>query len=143
MAEDISRFDICPCAVTISLLDSKWKILILRELLQGPKRYGELKKGVVGVSQKMLTQSLKEMQADQLVDRKVYPEVPPHVEYSLSQLGQSLYPVAEALENWGIAFIKSSDPDYLAKRFNIHEPGKHWLRIPDRSEEEKSGKLDM
>lgn len=131
MKEEVNKFDICPCAVTIELLSSKWKILIIRELLKKPQRYSELKHSVVGISQKMLTQSLKEMAEDKLVNRHVYPEVPPRVEYSLTPLGQSLRPVIESLNQWGIDFINNSNDHYLAQRFDIHDPGNYWLKVPD------------
>lgn len=83
----LPQMGLCPVATTISLLSSKWKILIVRDLLGGTKRYGELKQSVAGVSQKMLTQSLRELENDGLVIRKVYPEIPPKVEYRLSKLG--------------------------------------------------------
>lgn len=128
---ELNKFDICPCAVTIDLLSSKWKVLIIRELLKKPQRYSALKKNVVGISQKMLTQSLKEMAQDKLVNRKVFPEIPPRVEYSLTNLGRSLRPVIVALNQWGIDFINKSNDNYLAKRFDIHEPGNNWLKVPD------------
>lgn len=128
---ELNKFDICPCAVTIALLSSKWKVLIIRELLKKPQRYSSLEKNVVGISQKMLTQSLKEMAQDKLVSRKVFPEIPPRVEYSLTNLGRSLRPVIVALNQWGIDFINKSNDNYLAKRFDIHEPGNYWLKVPD------------
>lgn len=96
----------CPVATTISLLSSKWKLLIVRDLLKGKKRYSELKQSVAGVSQKMLTQSLRELEQDGLVDRKVFPVIPPHVEYRLSPLGDSLRPLFEALEDWGLMYLE-------------------------------------
>lgn len=129
--KEVNKFDICPCAVTIALLSSKWKVLIIRELLKKPQRYSSLKKNVVGISQKMLTQSLKEMAQDKLVSRKVFPEIPPRVEYSLTNLGRSLRPVIVSLNQWGIDFINKSNDDYLAKRFDIHEPVNYWLKVPE------------
>lgn len=91
----------CPVEVTLSLIGDKWKVLILRDLLPGTKRFGELKKSVGGISQKVLTSQLRAMEAKGLVNRRVYPEVPPRVEYSLTDLGQSLEPILIALRTWG------------------------------------------
>ena len=91
----------CPVEVTLMLIGNKWKVLILRDLMDGTKRFGELKKSVGQISQKVLTSQLREMEAQGLVNRKVYAEVPPRVEYSLTKLGQSLKPVLDALRIWG------------------------------------------
>ena len=91
----------CPVETTLTLISSKWKVLIVRDLLTGTKRFGELQRSVGNVSQKVLTAQLREMEEDGLVDRKVYPEVPPRVEYSLTELGRSLEPVLSAMWNWG------------------------------------------
>ena len=91
----------CPVETTLTLISSKWKVLIVRDLLAGTKRFGELQRSVGNVSQKVLTTQLREMEEDGLVDRKAYPEVPPRVEYSLTELGRSLEPVLSALWNWG------------------------------------------
>ena len=91
----------CPIAVTIGLIGSKWKLLILRNLMARPWRFNELKKDLNGVSQKVLTDSLRSLEEDGIVTRTVYPEVPPRVEYSLTDLGQSLRPILEALSAWG------------------------------------------
>ncbi len=91
----------CPVEITLSLLGNKWKVLILRELFTGTKRFGELSKGVPGISQKMLTQQLRQMETDTLVQRKVYAEVPPRVEYSLTEVGRSLSPILDAMHTWG------------------------------------------
>lgn len=123
--------DICSCAVTISLLSSKWKILIMRELLKGTIRFNDLKRNVVGISQKMLTQSLKEMENDGLVHRHVFPEVPPRVEYSLTEVGESLRPVIKVLDDWGSEYIKENNPDYLRERFNINVVQNNWMKIPN------------
>ena len=88
----------CPVETTLSLIGDKWKILIIRELSGGTKRFGELRKSVGQISQKVLTENLREMQADALVSRKAYAEVPPRVEYSLTELGMSLKPVLAALK---------------------------------------------
>lgn len=123
--------EICPCALTISLLSSKWKILIIRDLLKGTQRYRDLKHSVIGISQKMLTQSLKEMQSDGLVNRKVYPEIPPRVEYSSTSTGKTLKPVINALNDWGTQYIKNSKTDYLNQRFNLDLSKNQWLRAPE------------
>lgn len=91
----------CPVEITLALLGNKWKVLILRELFIGTKRFGELSRGVPGISQKMLTQQLRQMEEDNLVVRKIYPEVPPKVEYSLTDIGKSLSPILEAMHKWG------------------------------------------
>ncbi len=91
----------CPVATTVQLIGSKWKLLILRDLLTGTKRYNELKKSLSGVSQKVLTSSLKSMVEDGIVIRTDYKEVPPRVEYRLSELGLSMKPVIETMEQWG------------------------------------------
>lgn len=91
----------CPVETTLSLIGSKWKVLILRDLLPGTKRFGELKKSIGHVSQKVLTNQLREMESQGLVKRKVYAEVPPRVEYSLTDLGLSLKPILDAMWNWG------------------------------------------
>lgn len=91
----------CPVETTLMLIGDKWKVLILRDLLPGTKRFGELKKSIVSVSQKVLTTQLRDMEAKGLVHRQVYAEVPPRVEYSLTDLGQSLRPILDALSAWG------------------------------------------
>ena len=102
MAKKLVQDGSCPVATTISLLNSQWKILIMRELLLHPsERYSEMQHNVAGISQKMLTQSLHEMTADGIVQRQVFPEVPPHVEYRLTELGQSMDPILKAMHNWG------------------------------------------
>ena len=94
----------CPVATTVRLIESKWKLLIIRNLLQRPWRFNELKKNLEGISQKVLTDSLRSMEADGIVTRTVYPEVPPRVEYALSELGESMRPVMDAMEKWGINY---------------------------------------
>lgn len=86
------------------LIGDKWKVLILRDLLPGTKRFGELKKSIGNVSQKVLTAQLRDMERNGLVNRKVYPEVPPRVEYSLTELGRSLKPILDAMWDWGEEF---------------------------------------
>jgi DNA-binding HxlR family transcriptional regulator len=91
----------CPVAVTASLIGNKWKLLIIRNLLVRPWRFNELHRNLEGISQKVLTDSLRSMVQDGLITRTVYPEVPPRVEYALSELGQSLRPVLESMQDWG------------------------------------------
>ena len=91
----------CPVETTLTLIGDKWKVLILRDLLPGTKRFGELKKSIGNVSQKVLTAQLRDMEKSGLVNRKVYPEVPPHVEYSLTDKGKALLPVFCELAKWG------------------------------------------
>ena len=94
----------CPVAITAQLIGNKWKLLILRNLRMRPWRFNELKKNLEGISQKVLTDSLRSMEADGIVTRTVYPEVPPRVEYALSELGESMRPVMDAMEKWGINY---------------------------------------
>ena len=91
----------CPVATTVSLIGSKWKLLIIRNLLERPWRFNELKKNLEGISQKVLTDSLRAMEEDGLITRTVYPEVPPHVEYALSDLGETMRPILDAMQEWG------------------------------------------
>jgi DNA-binding HxlR family transcriptional regulator len=94
----------CPVATTVALIGSKWKLLIIRNLLQRPWRFNELKKDLDGISQKVLTDSLRSMEEDGLITRTVYPEVPPRVEYALSDLGLTLKPVLDSMVAWGTAY---------------------------------------
>lgn len=91
----------CPVEVVLSLIGNKWKVLILRDLMEGTKRFGELKAAVGGISQKVLTSNLRDMEENGLVHRRVYAEVPPRVEYSLTQTGESLKPILDAMKEWG------------------------------------------
>ena len=91
----------CPVETTLMLIGNKWKVLILRDLIQGTKRFGELKKSIGSVSQKVLTAQLRDMEQSGLVSRKVYAEVPPRVEYSLTELGKSLKPILDSMGSWG------------------------------------------
>lgn len=91
----------CPVETTLTLIGDKWKVLILRDLMPGTKRFGELKKSIGSVSQKVLTAQLRDMEEGGLVLRRVYAEVPPRVEYSLTDLGKSLKPILDAMQNWG------------------------------------------
>ena len=94
----------CPVATTVSVIGSKWKLLIIRNLLDRPWRFNELKKDLDGISQKVLTDSLRAMENDGIITRTVYPEVPPRVEYALSELGESMRPILEAMRQWGTAY---------------------------------------
>ena len=91
----------CPVETTLMLIGDKWKVLILRDLMPGTRRFGELKKSIGSVSQKVLTAQLRDMEANGLVHRKVYAEVPPRVEYSLTEVGRSLKPILDAMSTWG------------------------------------------
>ena len=99
--KSVKELPACPVETTLTLIGDKWKVLILRDLLTGTKRFGELKKSVGNISQKVLTAQLRDMEANRLVRREVYAEVPPRVEYSLTELGQSLKPILDAMWNWG------------------------------------------
>ena len=96
----------CPVATTVQLIGSKWKLLILRNLRMRPWRFNELRRDLEGVSQKVLTDSLRAMEDDGIITRTVYPEVPPRVEYALSTLGKSMEPIIDAMEQWGTAYQK-------------------------------------
>ena len=96
----------CPIETTIMMLGCKWKILIIRDLLTGTKRFCELKKSVKGITQKVLTTKLRDMEELGLVERKVYSQVPPKVEYTLTDIGYSLAPVIDSLKDWGKDFKK-------------------------------------
>lgn len=101
MNEKTKELPACPVETTLTLIGDKWKVLVLRDLMSGTKRFGELKKSIGTVSQKVLTAQLRDMEANGLVHRDVYAEVPPRVEYSLTELGQSLKPILDAMWNWG------------------------------------------
>ena len=94
----------CPVATTVQLIGSKWKLLIMRNLLQRPWRFNELQRDLAGISQKVLTDSLRSMEADGIIIRTVYPEVPPRVEYALSALGESMRPIIKSMESWGLEY---------------------------------------
>ena len=97
----------CPVATTVSLIGSKWKLLIMRNLLVRSWRFNELQRSLDGISQKVLTDSLRSMEEDGIITRTVYPEVPPHVEYALSELGESMRPIIMSMEAWGTEYKKS------------------------------------
>ena len=98
----------CPVETTLTLISDKWKVLILRDLMPGTKRFGELKKSIGTVTQKVLTAQLRQMEASGLLIRTVYAEVPPRVEYTLTDLGRSLRPVLDAMEAWGQAYQENA-----------------------------------
>lgn len=91
----------CPVATTVQLIGNKWKLLIMRNLLVRPWRFNELQKSLEGISQKVLTDNLRSMEADGIIIRTVFPEVPPRVEYSLSELGESMRPILDSMQAWG------------------------------------------
>ncbi|MCI8660631.1 MAG: helix-turn-helix transcriptional regulator [Lachnospiraceae bacterium] len=101
----------CPVETTLMLISDRWKVLIIRDLLEGTKRFGEIKKSVGNISQKVLTTNLRSMEESGLLTRKVYPEVPPRVEYTLTDTGYSLKPILDAMVAWGT--------DYQQKRSEI------------------------
>ncbi|MBQ7058304.1 MAG: helix-turn-helix transcriptional regulator [Firmicutes bacterium] len=94
----------CPVATTVQLIGSKWKLLILRNLMARPWRFNELRRDLDGISQKVLTDSLRSMEEDGLITRTVYPEVPPRVEYALSELGESMRPIIKSMESFGLDY---------------------------------------
>ena len=106
MAE--KELPVCPVETTLALISSRWKVLILRDLFTGTKRFGELKKSLNGISQKVLTANLKEMEQCGLLTRKAYPEVPPRVEYTLTGTGESLRPVIAAMFDWGMDYKRKN-----------------------------------
>ena len=97
----------CPVATTVQPIGSKWKLLIMRNLLKRPWRFNELRRDLDGISQKVLTDSLRSMEEDGIITRTVYPEVPPRVEYALSDLGESMRPIIQAMEQWGTEYKKN------------------------------------
>ena len=101
----------CPVETTLTLIRDKWTVLVFRDLLSGTKRFGELKRSLGGISQKVLTERLREMEEQGLIERAVYPEVPPRVEYSLTPLGLSLKLVLNAMWDWGCGYQHIVDPE--------------------------------
>ena len=99
----------CPVATTVNLIGNKWKLLIIRNLLVGKARFKDLKNGIDGISQKVLTDNLRSMEEDGLIIRKSYPEIPPRVEYELSDLGNSLRPIIKSMEVWGNEYKKEKN----------------------------------
>ena len=101
MAAAAKTLPACPVETTLTLISDKWKVLILRDLMNGTMRFGELRKSIGQVSQKVLTAQLRQMEGSGLLTRTVYPEVPPRVEYTLTDLGRSLKPILDAMWVWG------------------------------------------
>lgn len=99
----------CPVELTLMLISNKWKILIIRDLLEGTKRFSELKSSVSNISQKVLTANLREMEQNGLVTRKIYPEIPPRVEYTLTEIGYSLEPLLNTMDKWGTWYREKVD----------------------------------
>ena len=102
----------CPVETTLMLIGDKWKVLILRDLMEGTKRFGELKKSIGTVSQKVLTAQLRQMEESGLLTRTVYAEVPPRVEYTLTELGYSLKPILDAMLVWGENYKKKVETEW-------------------------------
>ena len=100
---------ICPVGTTLTLISDRWKVLILRDLFTGTKRFGELKKSLSGISQKVLTANLRDMEQNGLLTRKAYPEVPPRVEYTLTETGESLKPILSAMFDWGMDYKRKNN----------------------------------
>ena len=109
MNEKTKELPACPVETTLVLIGDKWKVLILRDLMPGTKRFGELKKSIGNVSQKVLTAQLRAMEENGLVQRDVYAEVPPKVEYSLTELGKSLKPILDSMWAWGEDYKKNNE----------------------------------
>lgn len=99
----------CPTEAALDAIGGKWKGMILYHLSHGTKRFSELQRLIPAVSQRMLTAQLRQLEADQIIHREVYPEVPPKVEYSLTDFGQALEPVLRSLQNWGVAYLEKLD----------------------------------
>ena len=108
----------CPVATTVSLIGSKWKLLILRNLLVRPWRFNELKKDLDGISQKVLTDSLRSLEEDGIITRTVYPEVPPRVEYALSCLGESMRPIIKSMEEFGLEYKAKTNREKGLEKIN-------------------------
>jgi DNA-binding HxlR family transcriptional regulator len=103
----------CPVATTVSMIGSKWKLLIMRNLLARPWRFNELQRSLEGISQKVLTDCLRSMEKDGIIVRTVYAEVPPRVEYSLSELGESMRPILESMQAWGTNYQNLKEQDAI------------------------------
>ncbi len=101
----------CPVETTLKVIGGRWKVLILRELFPGVSRFGQLHRALQGITQKMLTQQLREMESDGIVHREVYQQVPPKVEYSLTPLGESLKPILDSMHEWGIKVLEQQTQD--------------------------------
>jgi len=115
----------CPVETTLLLINDRWKILILRELLDGTKRFGELRKAIGTVSPKVLTSHLRSMEEDGLVDREIFAEVPPRVEYTLTELGESLKPVLDAMKDWGINYQEKSTVEVDHPKVDAVQPNSY------------------
>jgi len=105
-----NKLPVCPVETTLALISERWKILILRDLLEGTKRFGELKKSIGTITQKVLTSNLRTMETTGLLTRKVYAEVPPRVEYTLTDTGYSLKPILDSMVDWGMKYQKKMGP---------------------------------
>jgi DNA-binding HxlR family transcriptional regulator len=105
----------CPVEGTLRIIGGRWKLLILRELFKETKRFGELHRSLNGITQKMLTQQLRELERDRIIVRKVYPQIPPKVEYSLTQVGQSLKPILDLMHQWGAKHLDRIDAKKVAE----------------------------
>lgn len=105
--ENHSRLN-CEVETTLKVIGGRWKVLIIRELMANVKRFGELQRALPGITQKMLTQQLREMEEDGIIHREVYPQIPPKVEYSLTSLGESLQPILYAMHEWAIKHYSSN-----------------------------------
>ncbi len=107
-AENHNRLT-CEVESTLKVIGGRWKVLIIRELIEGVKRFGELQRSLNGITQKMLSQQLRELEEDGIIHREVYPQIPPKVEYSLTLLGESLKPILYAMHEWGIKYSSKSE----------------------------------
>lgn len=112
----------CPVETTLALISDRWKVLIIRDLLDGTKRFGELKKSIGNISQKVLTANLRSMEDAGLLTRKVYAEVPPRVEYTLTETGYSLQPVLDAMREWGTEYKRKLDNQSFTRPDNSGIP---------------------
>ncbi len=101
----------CPVATTVGVIGSKWKLLILRDIMDEPRRFNELRRSLEGISQKVLTDSLRAMEEDGIITRTVYAEMPPRVVYSISELGESMRPIITAMASWGSEYKRIADKD--------------------------------
>ena len=102
----------CPVERTLEVIGGRWKVLILRELFQGVHRFGQLHRALHGITQKMLTQQLREMEEDGIIHREVYLQVPPKVEYSLTPLGESLKPIMDSMHQWGVRHLEEQNKEF-------------------------------
>jgi DNA-binding HxlR family transcriptional regulator len=109
----------CPVSIILKILGGKWKTLIIYSLLDGTKRFNELKREMPHVTQRMLTNQLRELETDKIINRVVYAQVPPKVEYSLTEIGYALKPILGQLEAWGACYIKNRTNSYGSNKFNF------------------------